>query len=96
MLLVQLGGLEPPAPVPQAGLLRFRSQPWHDLLGGSRRDHPKRHPHGALTALAKLPNLSAMTLDELGAKMRCKKCGKRPERFYAANHSDTPGFVRSF
>jgi len=40
--------------------------------------------------------LSAMTLDELGAKMRCKKCGKRPERYYAANQSDTPGFVRSF
>src|SRR5882762_229914 len=35
----------------------------------------------------------AMTLDQLGAKMRCDKCGKRPERYYAANQSDTPGFV---
>ena len=33
--------------------------------------------------------------DKLGAKMRCDKCGKRPERYYAANQSDTPGFVRS-
>ena len=38
----------------------------------------------------------AMTLDQLGAKMRCKKCGKRPGRYYAAKQSDTPGFVRSF
>ena len=44
----------------------------------------------------RLPNLSAMTLDELGAKMRCDKCGKRPERYYPANQTDTPGFVRSF
>ena len=43
----------------------------------------------------KPPNLSAMTLDELGARMRCDKCGKRPERCYPANQSDTPGFVRS-
>jgi len=33
---------------------------------------------------------------QLGAKMRCDKCGKRPERYYPANQSDTPGFVRSF
>jgi len=38
----------------------------------------------------------AMTLDQLGAKMRCDKCGKRPERYYPANQSDTPGFVRTF
>jgi hypothetical protein len=44
----------------------------------------------------KLPMLSAMTLHQLGAKMRCDKCGKRPERYYPANQSDTPGFVRSF
>ena len=36
----------------------------------------------------------AMTLDQLGAKMRCDKCGKRPERYYPANQSDTAGFVR--
>ena len=39
--------------------------------------------------------LSAMTLDQLGAKMRCDKCGKRPERYYPANQNETPGFVRS-
>ena len=44
----------------------------------------------------KLPNLSAMTLDQLGAKMRCDKCGKRPERYYAANQSDTPGSFEGF
>jgi len=43
-----------------------------------------------------IPMLSAMTLDQLGAKMRCDKCGKRPERYYPANQSDTPGFIRSF
>jgi hypothetical protein len=44
----------------------------------------------------RIPMLSAMTLDQLGAKMRCGKCGKRPERYYPANQKDTPGFVRSF
>jgi hypothetical protein len=43
----------------------------------------------------RLPTLSAMTLDQLGARMRCDKCGERPERYYPANQSDTPGFVRS-
>jgi hypothetical protein len=44
----------------------------------------------------RIPMLSAMTLDQLGAKMRCDKCGKRPERYYPAKQDDTPGFVRSF
>ena len=35
--------------------------------------------------------LSAMTLEQLGAKVRCDKCGKRPERYYPANQSDPPG-----
>ena len=43
-----------------------------------------------------IPMLSAMTLDELGAKMRCDKCGKRPKRYYPAKQSETPGFVRTF
>ena len=34
------------------------------------------------------------TLDRLGARMKCDKCGKRPERYYPANQIDTPGFVR--
>jgi hypothetical protein len=38
----------------------------------------------------RIPMLSAMTLDQLGAKMRCDKCGKRPERYYPANQSDAP------
>jgi hypothetical protein len=44
----------------------------------------------------RIPMLSAMTFDQLGARMRRDKCGKRPERYYPANQSDTPGFVRSF
>ena len=44
----------------------------------------------------KIPMLSAMTLDQLGAKMRCDKCGKRPERYYPAKQTDAPGFARSF
>src|SRR5712691_8147575 len=44
----------------------------------------------------RIPMLSAMTLDQLGARMKCDKCGKRPERYYPANQNDTPGFVRSF
>jgi hypothetical protein len=35
-----------------------------------------------------------MTLDQLGAKMRCKKCGKRLERYYAAKQERHAG-VRS-
>jgi len=40
--------------------------------------------------------LSAWTLDELAAKMKCDKCGKRPERYYPARQADAPGFARSF
>jgi hypothetical protein len=42
----------------------------------------------------RIPMLSAMTLDQLGAKMKCDRCGKRPERYYPANQRETPGFVR--
>ena len=41
-----------------------------------------------------VPALSSWTLDELGAKMKCEKCGKRPERYYPARQSDAPGFAR--
>ena len=44
----------------------------------------------------RIPMLSAMTLDQLGARMRCDKCGKRPERYYPANQSDTPGSFEAF
>jgi len=29
----------------------------------------------------RIPMLSAMTLDQLGAKMKCDRCSKRPERY---------------
>jgi hypothetical protein len=44
----------------------------------------------------KIPGLSAWTLDELGARMKCDKCGKRPERYYPARQSDAPGFAKSY
>jgi hypothetical protein len=37
----------------------------------------------------KVPMLSSWTLDELGAKMKCDQCGKRPERSEGYN-SATP------
>lgn len=43
-----------------------------------------------------LPMLSAMTLDEVGAKLKCERCGGRPKRYYPARQSDAPGFARSF
>jgi hypothetical protein len=44
----------------------------------------------------KIPMLSAMTLDELGAKMKCEHCGGRPARYYPARQEDASGFARSF
>ena len=42
----------------------------------------------------KIPALSSWSLDELGAKMKCDRCGKRPEPYYPAKQSDAPGFVK--
>ena len=42
----------------------------------------------------KIPALSSWSLDELGAKMKCDRCGKRPERYYPAKQSDAPGFAK--
>lgn len=42
------------------------------------------------------PMLSAMTLDEVGAKLRCEHCGRRPERYHAARQEDAPGYARTF
>jgi hypothetical protein len=39
----------------------------------------------------RIPMLSAMTLDQLGAKMKCDRCGKRPERYYPATRATRPG-----
>jgi hypothetical protein len=44
----------------------------------------------------KIPGLSAWTLNELGAKMKCDRCGKRPERYYPARQSNAQGFARRF
>jgi hypothetical protein len=43
----------------------------------------------------KIPGLSSWTL-ELGGKMKCDQCGKRPERYYPAKQSDAPGFAKSY
>lgn len=45
---------------------------------------------------SRIPNLDTMTLDELGARMRCDRCGGRPERYYAERQSDGPGYAKSF
>jgi len=44
----------------------------------------------------RFPLLSAMTLDEVGAKLRCRKCGNRPARYYPARQEDAPGFAKSY
>src|SRR6267143_38360 len=38
----------------------------------------------------RIPMLRAMKLDQLGAKMRCDKCGKRPERYYLQTRATRP------
>ncbi len=40
--------------------------------------------------------VSAMTLDEVGAKLKCDRCGGPPARYYPARQDDAPGFARSF
>ena len=42
----------------------------------------------------KIPALSSWSLDDLGAKLKCDRCGKRPERYYPAKQSDAPGFAK--
>ena len=44
----------------------------------------------------KTPLLSAMTLDQVGTRLRCEKCGNRPDRYYPARQEDAPGFAKSF
>jgi hypothetical protein len=44
---------------------------------------------------AKFPGLGAMTLDQIGARMRCEVCGQRPARYYPARMDDAPGYARS-
>jgi hypothetical protein len=42
----------------------------------------------------RIPMLSAMTLDQLGARIVAINATSGPERYYPANQSDTAGFVR--
>jgi hypothetical protein len=63
---------------------------WMRVLQGHRVGAAQDAPRADTDAF------SAMTLDQLGAKMKCDRCGKRPERYYPANQSDTPGFVRNY
>ena len=44
----------------------------------------------------KVRGLETMTIDQLGARMRCSRCGGRPERYYPARQSDAPGFAKNF
>jgi hypothetical protein len=44
----------------------------------------------------RIPLLSALTLDELGGKMKCERCGQRPAKYYPARQSDAPGFAKSY
>lgn len=43
-----------------------------------------------------VPGLDTMTVDQIGARMRCTKCGSRPTRYYPERQEDAPGFVRKF
>lgn len=45
---------------------------------------------------ARFPRLSGMTLDEVGAKLKCGRCGGRPERYYPARQEDAPGYARTY
>jgi len=40
-------------------------------------------------------NLAAMTLDQVGEKLRCEHCGGRPARYYPSRQEHAPGFARS-
>jgi hypothetical protein len=45
----------------------------------------------------RIPMLSAMTLDQLGAKMRCDKCGKRaPSDIILQTRATRPGSFEAF
>jgi hypothetical protein len=40
--------------------------------------------------------LDAMTVDQIGARLRCDRCGNRPERYYPVRQEDSPGYVKQF
>jgi hypothetical protein len=44
----------------------------------------------------KIPTLSAMTLDEVGARLRYDRCGGRPARYYPARQGDAPGYAKGY
>ncbi|MFT0875974.1 hypothetical protein VRZ08_05395 [Rhodopseudomonas sp. G2_2311] len=41
-------------------------------------------------------DLGEMTIAELGKRMRCSRCGGRPENCREVRQSDAPGFQRSY
>lgn len=44
----------------------------------------------------RIPHLDGMTLDQIGKRMRCERCGARPTRYYPARQSDAPGYAKRF
>jgi hypothetical protein len=45
---------------------------------------------------ARIPELSTLTVDQVGARLRCDRCGGRPERYYCARQEGAPGYAQSF
>lgn len=43
-----------------------------------------------------VPQLAALTFDQLSARMRCERCGSRPKRTYPARQSDAAGYAKSY
>jgi hypothetical protein len=41
-------------------------------------------------------DLGRMTIAELAGRMRCERCGRRPDYAREARQSDAPGFQRSY
>lgn len=44
----------------------------------------------------RVKGLDTMTVDQIGAKMRCEQCGNPPTRYYPARQEDAPGFAKTF
>ena len=57
---------------------------------------PHRIPEERHVEMLRLRLVEGLTLDEVGARLKCDLCGNRPERYYPARQEDAPGFARSF
>jgi len=73
---------------PEEAILNWVDQSCHS---GLRATYAKLRA-GSLIQI----NAPSCTFDELGAKMKCDRCGKRPERYYPARQSDAPGFAKGY